>query len=168
MLTVPTGLMRPFHARTLLGTAALAFLLGGCTPTITQHGYVPNEDRIASIRTALDDRESIRAKLGSPSTLTAFGDETWLYVSRRVEEFAFYSPKVLEQQVVSINFNDRGFVQEVRRLSLEDGRLIDPVTRETPTLGRELGVFEQLFGNLGRFNSGQPSGRPTPRPSPRR
>ena len=140
----------------------MAAILGACTPTITQHGYVPDEDRIGSIRTELDDRESIRAKLGSPSTLTAFGDETWLYVSRRVEEFAFYTPKVLDQQVVAINFNDRGFVQDIRRLNLEDGRLIDPVTRETPTLGRELGVLEQLFGNLGRFNT-DPGARPTQR-----
>lgn len=157
---------RSTHVRTLLGTAGAAAILflGACTPTITQHGYVPDADRIASIRTEFDDRESIRAKLGSPSTLTAFGDETWLYVSRRVEEFAFYSPKVLDQQVVAINFNDRGFVSDIRRLNLEDGRLIDPVTRETPTLGRELGVFEQLFGNLGRFNNLEQSARqPTPR-----
>lgn len=155
---------RSTHVRTLLGTAGIAAILflGACTPTITQHGYVPDEDRIASIRTELDDRESIRAKLGSPSTLTAFGDETWLYVSRRVEEFAFYSPKVLDQQVVAINFNDRGFVSDIRRLNLEDGRLVDPVSRETPTLGRELGVFEQLFGNLGRFNNDQPR-TPSPR-----
>lgn len=153
---------RSHHVRTLLGAAGLAAILGACTPTITQHGYVPDEDRIGSIRTELDDRESIRAKLGSPSTLTAFGDETWLYVSRRVEEFAFYSPKVLDQQVVAINFNDRGFVQDVRRLNLEDGRLIDPVTRVTPTLGRELGVLEQLFGNLGRFNT-DPGARPAAR-----
>lgn len=137
----------------------MAAILGACAPTITQHGYVPDEARIGSIRTELDDRESIRAKLGSPSTLTAFGDETWLYVSRRVEEFAFYTPKVLDQQVVAINFNDRGFVQDIKRLNLEDGRLIDPVTRETPTLGRELGVLEQLFGNLGRFNT-DPGGAP--------
>ncbi len=55
--------------------------------------------------------------------------------------------------MLAVAFDDTGLVSELRQYTLEDGRIIDPVTRKTPTLGRELNIIEQLFGNIGRFNN---------------
>ena len=38
-------------------------------------------------------------------------------------------------------------------LTIEDGIVIDPVSRATPTHGRDLGLLEQLLGNIGRFDA---------------
>jgi outer membrane protein assembly factor BamE (lipoprotein component of BamABCDE complex) len=54
--------------------------------------------------------------------------------------------------VVVVGFDDTGLVRDVRRYTLEDGKLIDPVTRKTPAPGKELSFLEQLVGNVGRFN----------------
>jgi outer membrane protein assembly factor BamE (lipoprotein component of BamABCDE complex) len=54
---------------------------------------------------------------------------------------------------VIVKFDINDVVAEVKDLSKEDGREIEIVERETPTGGRKLGLLEQLFGNLGRFNS---------------
>ena len=73
-----------------------------------------------------------------------------------------FDAKVLDQSVLAVDFDERGFVSGLRRYTLEDGRIIDPVSRETPTLGREFGFIEQLFGNIGRFTgppgAAQPAG----------
>ena len=45
-----------------------------------------------------------------------------------------------------------GRVDKISRLDETDGREVDLVKRETPSAGRELGLLEQLFGNIGRFS----------------
>jgi outer membrane protein assembly factor BamE (lipoprotein component of BamABCDE complex) len=133
-------------------------LLAGCSPVVHVQGFVPDEPRLESLRRGIDDRAAITSKLGSPSSITPFDSDTWLYVHRRTERVAFFEEKVLDQQVVVVTFNDSGMLSEIRRYSIKDGRIIDPVTRTTPTRGRELGVVEQLLGNLGRFGGGRDSG----------
>ncbi len=136
----------------LLLAVTVLFALTACARTIDTRGYVPNESLIGQVKPGIDDRITVSRVLGSPSTVATFSDDTWYYVSRRTEQFAFFDAKVLDQRVLAVDFDDRGFVSDIRRYELEDGKIIDPVTRETPTLGRELGFLEQLFGNIGRFN----------------
>ena len=50
--------------------------------------------------------------------------------------------------VLAVSFDQRGVVRDIERYGLEDGRIINLTTRTTETGGRELGVLEQLFGNL--------------------
>jgi outer membrane protein assembly factor BamE (lipoprotein component of BamABCDE complex) len=136
--------------------AVLLFCLtmAACTPTLVVQGYVPDEETLATVQQGVDNKDAVVSKLGSPSSVAAFNDDTWIYISKQTENFAFFEPTVIGQDVVAINFDPEGRVEEVRRYTLEDGRLIDPVTRKTPTHGRELGILEQLFGNVGRFTAG--------------
>ena len=57
--------------------------------------------------------------------------------------------------VFVVAFDDAGIVKETAHYTLEDGVIIDPVTRKTPTEGRELTVLQQIFGNLGKFPTSQ-------------
>ena len=50
-----------------------------------------------------------------------------------------------------VSFDEAGFVEDTRTYALEDGQIIDPVDRVTPTEGREISILQQLIGNLGRF-----------------
>ena len=131
----------------------LCITLAACAPTLVMQGYVPDEETLAGVEQGVDTKDAVVTKLGSPSTIATFDDDTWIYVNKRSEVFAFFEPTVLSQNVVAINFDPEGRVEEIRRFTLEDGRLIDPITRKTPTQGRELGLLEQLFGNVGRFST---------------
>jgi outer membrane protein assembly factor BamE (lipoprotein component of BamABCDE complex) len=140
----------------LIKPAVLLFCitLAACAPTLVMQGYVPDEETLAGVEQGVDTKNAVVTKLGSPSTIATFDDDTWIYVNKRSEVFAFFEPTVLSQNVVAINFDPEGRVEEIRRFTLEDGRLIDPITRRTLTHGRELGLLEQLFGNIGRFTTG--------------
>ncbi|MEQ9640879.1 MAG: outer membrane protein assembly factor BamE [Alphaproteobacteria bacterium] len=145
---------RRFRNPALLGLAVA--LLVGCETQEEQTGYIIDEYSIGEIRPGVTDRDSVATLLGTPSAGATFDDsKTWYYVSRRSEQLAFLDPDIKEQQVVAVRFNDIGVVEEVKRYTLEDGKVIDPVDRITPTRGRELTVLEQLFGNLGRFNNNE-------------
>lgn len=145
--------------------AAALLVLGGCGARIDNRGYVPDPDDLARIKAGVQGRDEVREILGSPSSVSAFSDEHWYYISKKTRTWGFLEPTVLEQKVTVVDFDSGGLVKDVRNYALEDGVLIDPVTRKTPAPGRELTFMEQLIGNLGRFNPGQGSstGNPTRR-----
>lgn len=144
--------IRSSRRRWLVSTLAGFLIVAvGCTPKVETHGYVLSENRIEEVEPGIHTRADVAELLGSPSNVATFNDTTWYYISKRVETFAFFKPKVLDQQVVMVKFEDSGFVKDVVRYDLADGQVIEPVPRETVTRGKELGFFEQLFGNIGRF-----------------
>jgi len=144
----------PKSAATVAVALAVAMsVLPGCQPRISTHGYVPDPEALARIEPGVHNRLEVAQFLGTPSTTAMFGDETWLYITERREEYAFFRPEITDQQVVAIAFDPAGVVHTVDSYALEDGILIDPVTRETPTYGKQLSLLEQFLGNLGRFNT---------------
>jgi outer membrane protein assembly factor BamE (lipoprotein component of BamABCDE complex) len=149
-----------------LAVAAVA----GCGATIDQRGNLPEADRLAEIQPGTTTRDQVIKILGTPSSTGVFDDNNWFYISRKTKQFAFLNPDVLDQQVYIVRFNGSGVVASVDRKDLKDGRDIEPVPGATPAAGRELTFFEQVLGNLGRFNKGggstEPEGK-APGPSPR-
>lgn len=138
-------------ARNLFLIVASAAILASCaTPSRDFQGYVQDETAPADIKPGEDTRSTVLASLGSPSTSTAFGDDTWIYMSSTRERFAFYHPKVISRDIVAIKFGEDDVVEEVLQFDETDGRVIQYASRETPTRGRELGLLEQIFGNVGR------------------
>jgi outer membrane protein assembly factor BamE (lipoprotein component of BamABCDE complex) len=136
-----------------VAVAGLGLLLAACQATVDSRGYVPTEDELERIKAGLQGREEIQEILGTPSSISTFKDDRWYYISKKTRTVAFFEPKVLEQKVVVVEFDDAGIVKELHRYELEDGMIIDPVTRKTPAPGRELSFLEQLIGNFGKFNS---------------
>ena len=135
---------------TLLGCALATALLAGCEPIVHQQGHVSDPVALAEIEPGVQTREDVARLLGTPSSVGTFDDKHWYYISRRTETTAFYEPDLIDQNVTVIAFDDSGVVAEVVSLSLADARAIEPLEEESPTRGRELGLLEQLFGNIGR------------------
>jgi len=141
----------------VLGLSAVAVTMAACSPTTNVRGYVPDERVMNAIRPGVDNQSSVRAVLGTPSVPGLFEENRWYYVSRTTEQLAFFDPEILEQEVVAISFDKAGYVTSVDRIGLDQARNVNPVSDKTPTRGRELGFWEQIFGNIGRF-SGAPAG----------
>ncbi len=141
--------------RLLCSAAVMGLALSACSPRIDQRGYVPDPDDVSRIKPGVQGRDEVREILGTPSSISAFSDERWYYVSRKTSTTAFFTPEVLDQKVLEIDFDKSGLVQDVHNYTLKDAEEIDPVTRKTPAPGRELSLMEQLIGNIGKFNSPQ-------------
>lgn len=147
---------RPRGTTLLAAGLAVGLTLGlaACGGEVAVRGNMPDPEVIAEIQPGGDRREDVVDKLGSPSTVSTFLDRKWYYIGQKVEQFAFMSPTVVERSVLVVSFDETGTVDDTLMYTLEDGQIIDPVSRETPTEGRELTVLQQLFGNLGRFPIG--------------
>lgn len=142
--------------RTRAGIAAgiVALALGGCSLGFNDtRGFVPDEEQLAQLEPGRQNRDDVQQILGTPASQGVFDSEqSWYYIMRKTYQFAFFEPEVLDQKVVVVYFDNDGTLRDIRRYSLEDGMVVDPVTRETPSPGKELGFLEQLVGNLGKFN----------------
>jgi outer membrane protein assembly factor BamE (lipoprotein component of BamABCDE complex) len=125
--------------------------LGACAADISARGNEPTRERLSQIEPGKQSRADVAALLGTPSTTATFDGDTWYYISAQTKRYAVFEREELERRVIAISFGDDGRVSEVRELGLADGRDVDVVQRETPTLGNELSIIEQLLGNLGRF-----------------
>jgi outer membrane protein assembly factor BamE (lipoprotein component of BamABCDE complex) len=127
-------------------------VLIGCVPQVSNHGYRLDEAAFAQIEPGRTTRDQVLQLLGSPSALTTFDGAVWYYVSQRSERLSFYQDNVVNQDVVTITFDDLGTVASIDRHGLERAHEVSLVERETPTSGSELTAFEQFIGNIGRFN----------------
>jgi outer membrane protein assembly factor BamE (lipoprotein component of BamABCDE complex) len=137
---------------TLVIVATISVMAASCTKTIDNRGHLPQPEQLAAIKPGKSTREDVQALLGSPSTTLNYGDESWQYVSAKSETTAFFKPKFVERQAISITFDRAGLVKNVITRNLEDGQVVEIVDRETPTAGKELSILEQVVGNVGRFS----------------
>lgn len=133
-----------------LGTAAmLALLAAACNPVRDNHGYsAVNEDQ-KKVEVGVDTKSTVLARLGTPSTQSAFDQTAWYYISTVQERYAFYMPRTVAREVLMVKFDADGKVASVERFGLDKGRVVAYSDARTPTRGRELGIIEQIFGNIG-------------------
>lgn len=141
-------------------TMAVAAALSGCTRMRNNQGYVADEQLTSAIQAGVDNRESVLKTLGRPSITSQFDDREWYYVSRNTAQLAFLTPKPTEQQILIVTFDPNGTVSKVEKRGLEQVVSVNPSDDKTPTLGRDTGIFEDLFGNIGRFGSAPAAGGP--------
>ena len=155
---------RPRLGGALISALAIATVisLGACESRVSIRGNMPDIEEMEAINPGVDSKEDVVARLGTPSSVSTFMDNTWYYIGQRVEQFAFYAPEVTDRSVLVIEFDQSGIVGDTRYLTIYDGHAIDPVSRETPTEGKELTVMQQLLGNFGRLptDPGNPNQRP--------
>ena len=153
-------------ARVLLAAACGAALLsaGACAPLRGYQGYVVDADLVNSVQPGVDNRESVLATLGKPTLTSQFNQGEWYYIGRNTRNYAFNNPRAREQTTLRIRFDAQGNVTEVTRTGAEQIASINPSDRKTPTLGRERGFFEDLFGNIGTV--GAPGAGPGPSDGP--
>jgi len=140
--------------RLLLLASAAALALGACEPRVDQRGHVATPGSMEKLQPGQQTRNDVLTLLGSPSTTATFDDETWYYISQRVETTAFLAPDVKEQTVTALKFDKSGVLKDMNTYTLKDGRAVEMVDRKTPTAGKELTIIEQVFGNVGRFGGG--------------
>ena len=138
----------------LVGLVAVAFAAGGCTRIRQNQGYLVDETLLTSIQPGVDNRDSVAKTLGRPTFSSQFDSKEWYYVTRITGQYAFAQPKVLSQSILVVSFDGAGNVEKVERRGMEQVARINPENDKTPTLGRETGLLEELFGNIGQVGAG--------------
>ena len=139
----------------LVRAAAAVMVLGGalgvsaCSSITNHRGYIIDETLVQSVQPGIDNETSVRGVLGQPTYVSEFGDKVWYYISSTTEQAPFTTPDIAQHTVLAVQFDAAGNVVSAERTGMEQVARIDPDGDATPTLGRERGFLEDLFGNIG-------------------
>lgn len=111
-------------------------------------------DSLKELVPGTSTRADATTLLGSPTAKASFDDNRWIYIGEVTQPRIASTQAVLKQKVVVLTFDDKGVLREVKRLGPKDSLPVDVIARTTPTPGGHASIFQQIFGNVGRFGPG--------------
>ena len=149
-----------YVAKATLLAAALV-TLGACSSIRESRGYVTDQVLLQSVQPGIDNKRSVEGTLGRPTFASQYGEPTWYYISSITGRRPFVRPKIRSHGVLAVKFDEAGNVASVERSGVDQVVYLRPEGDKTPTLGRERGFLEDLFGNIGQVGAGGgPGGGP--------
>ncbi|MFO6428611.1 outer membrane protein assembly factor BamE [Erythrobacter sp. W302b] len=140
--------------RSVLLLAGVVATLPACTAIRESRGYIVDPVLTGAIQPQIDNQQSVEGTLGRPTFTSQYGTPTWYYVSSITGQRPFNRPRIREHSVLAVTFDAAGKVTAVKRSGVDQVVFLDPNGNKTPTLGRERGFLEDLFGNIGQVGGG--------------
>jgi outer membrane protein assembly factor BamE (lipoprotein component of BamABCDE complex) len=136
-----------------LTVITITLFLSSCSKKVERNGYLVNSSSINLINTNKTSEEEVVNILGEPTTTSTFLPKTYYYMERKYSQVAFFSPKLLEQKIISIEFTPKNIVKSIIIYTAKDAHDLDYDIDQITFEGNKVGVFEQVIGNLGKFSS---------------
>jgi outer membrane protein assembly factor BamE (lipoprotein component of BamABCDE complex) len=124
-----------------------------CAPIVKTNGEILPDDKVQSLRVGVLKKDDVRSLLGTPTTISTFDPNIWHYIGQKVEQQPFGGPKLVEQKIVIVSFDDQGVLDAFVMRGTDAYREISYESQATPTAGHKLSAIEQLLGNYGRLSS---------------
>ena len=155
-----TGRPKSKRLSTVLLIASSLFI-AGCADQIDYRGYLPRGTDVQKIQPGLSKTEVI-AIMGSPSTTNTVdgAGDTFYYISSVVKTGAIFEPEVVDREIFAIEFDADQNVRKLAHYGIEDGKIIDFISRTTPTRGSSSSILRDLFGRLGQFGAPEEPSNP--------
>lgn len=138
--------------RSVTAIIGLGLALSACSGIREHKGFILDQQLADGIQVGVDNKDSVTKTLGRPTFTGQFDPNDWYYISRDTTQLAFRDPKVTEQTVLRIQFDQAGNVAAVQKTGKELIAKVDPSGDKTPTLGRKRSFFDELFGNIGTIS----------------
>jgi len=137
---------------------AAGLTVSACGNGRAVRGYVFDTELADAILAGVDNRQSVQSTLGTPTLAATFDDDTWYYISTVVRIRPVFWPDAKFHRVMAVSFNEQGVVEGIENYDMSNMVAINPVDDKTPTKGKKLNMFQQIFGNVGRFSGQAPVG----------
>ena len=138
--------------RSVAAIIVLGIALSACTGIREHKGFVIDPTLAEGIQVGVDNRDSVLKSMGRPTFTGQFDPNDWYYLSRDTTQLAFRDPKVTQQTVLRVQFDQAGNLIAVQKTGKELIAKVDPSGDKTPTLGRDKSFFQELFGNIGTIS----------------
>ena len=132
-------------------------LLTSCSVGIEEHGKRIGTNLLDKIVPGSTQKEQVLSILGAPSTENDFGNKAWFYIASNNRQTPLFGDKLVSRSIIKIIFNDKNTVTKITTLTEKDQINVEHNQEKTPTAGQEIGILQQLLGNVGRFNANSQS-----------
>ncbi len=119
---------------------------------IESRGQYIDDNSLLSLENKKLSKSEVEDLIGTATIIPNYSPNTWYYVQRSLSKRAWFEPKVLEQRIVKITFNQNDIIEEVVMLNNSHKNDIAVIKEYTPTHGTELNILQKFVKNIGRFN----------------
>jgi outer membrane protein assembly factor BamE (lipoprotein component of BamABCDE complex) len=132
-------------ATIVLAAVGLAILLAGCSPEVEHRGYMPKPGAFDQISAGMTKME-VEGIMGTPSTTASvqYKGDSYYYISQITTSKAFLTSET-DRTVIAIRFTEDGKVKSYAQYGLQDGRVIDVNTNQTPVYGEDTSIISALL-----------------------
>ncbi|MBI1216269.1 MAG: outer membrane protein assembly factor BamE [Alphaproteobacteria bacterium] len=142
-----------FHPlKASLAALALCLTASGCSPMVSAHGNMLTPAKLSQVTPMTSTRADVEQAWGPPTLVPAFDPNTWYYVGEVDKRTGIFAPKVDKRTVVKVTFDGSDMVTDVSEVDPKLAEDVTPVSRTTPSAGKEYTAVQQFLGNLGKFN----------------
>ena len=128
-------------------------LLVSCSSMYTKtRGYFLYPEDLEEIKVGLTNKDNVLNILDNPSLYSFMTDNRWIYISYKIEEKMFFKPKLVDSNVVVIDFED-DIVKNLQIIKI-DKKNIKMIETETYRSGKEdkESWIKDIFNNIGSFS----------------
>ncbi len=142
--------MKFFIIQSLLASLIL-LMLHGCQ-TITSRGQYVDDNSLSQLERKDLTKDQVENLIGTPTIIPDYTPNTWYYVERSLAQRAWFEPKVVEQRIVKIVFNNKDIVEEIMVINDSHKDDVNIINEYTEVFGTELNGVQKFVRNIGRFN----------------
>ncbi len=135
----------------VLALMMLLFTLYGCK-TMEIRGQYIDDDTLSKIENKKLTKSEVIDLIGSPTLEPNYSQNIWYYIHRTTSYRAWFDPKVEEQRVLKLTFDQNEQVEKIELLKDEHQKELNLVNEHTKTQGTELNGWQKFVRNIGRFN----------------
>lgn len=122
-----------------------------CVKTLHVSGHLFEENDLERLK-IIKSKQELEGFLGSPTTTSDFGPETWYYITSKKESVAFFKEKVIEQKIVAVTFKKDNNIDSITMLTEKNMKNHNLAPEITVVRGNNTTAAQQFFHNVGRFN----------------
>ena len=142
----------PFNKRLVRPFLLVIFIfLSGCQ-SIDVRGQFVSDNAIEEINSRKLTQDEIIDLIGTPTYIPEYSHNTWYYIQRSLAKRAWFEPKVVEQRIVKISFNDNRKLLGASLLQDIHNENVNIESKYTKAHGTEQGSLQKFVKNIGRFN----------------
>jgi len=133
----------------LFAASLLSLALAGCATQEERRGHLLVDSDIQQVQPGMS-QEQVRGLLGTPDTTSTVAPVTFYYISSTVRGSSFLEPSEIDRHILAVYFTPFGTVGQVGNYTLKDGKVIDVISRTTPTARGDKSLIEKLFKGIGK------------------
>lgn len=131
--------------------AVVLLTLSGCARNEIFVGYSFPENYQERLKIGRTNKDDVLEFMGTPTSESTFGDKKYFYVAQKQVSKTFLQPVVETQEVLEISFDQKGLLNMAKIYDIKNHQMIMLDEKRTILKGNEMGVFEQMMHNIGRY-----------------
>lgn len=130
--------------------------ISGCQSVNVRGQYIGDEviDKLNSSRMT---KMQVDNQFGSPTYVPQYSQNVWYYIQRSQTKRAWFNPKVVDQRIVKVVFDEQNVVRSAELVENTHDEGVVPNSAYTETRGTEKSGIQKFVGNIGRFNKSSAS-----------